>query len=211
MYESFLSVTNTEPYCRRDFVEWHHGIAHYGFWAVLVGEQNWHDLLKDARAHVKQFIHNGYRRAPHVTIAAAGLISEDLFSPYLQKSQSTALAEAGVRPFPLLAGAIDSFTTAPYITVEDPSGGLGQIRSILATVAGEDDPACYTPHLTLGLYLDAYDTAQVAAHLRAFQPVNPGPLLVTELAFCAYETRDIQGPFVILDRVDLSGDQRIGK
>jgi len=46
MNESFLSVNKTIPYCNRDFAEWHRGISHCGFWAVLVNDKDWLDFLK---------------------------------------------------------------------------------------------------------------------------------------------------------------------
>jgi len=205
MYESFLAVTKTIPHSDRDFVEWHRGISHYGFWAVLVDDRSWLDLLETARAHVKQFIHPAYQRAPHITVAACGLLSEEHFSAQLQKRQADALAAAHVTSFFLRAGALDSFTSAPHITVEDQAESLDRLRSILAAISKEDNPAhSYRPHVTLGLYQEAFDTLQVAQHLKKFQPISTRQLLVTELAFCAYETSDLQGPFTVTERVVLS-------
>jgi len=209
MYKSFLAVSKTIPHCKRDFVEWHRGISHYGFWAVLVDDQGWLELLETARSHMKRFIHPGYQRAPHITVAACGLLSEEHFSTKLQERQAAALTEAKVTPFFLKVGALDSFASAPYITVEDQAGALGQIRSILATISKEDNPAGYKPHITLGLYQEAFDTLRVAKHLQEFRPVPTRSLFVTELAFCAYETGNIQGPFTVLERVALNGFHRI--
>lgn len=209
MHESFLAVTKTIPCCKRDFIEWHGGIAHYGFWAVLVDDQGWLELLETARLHVRQFIHPGYRRAPHITVAACGLLREEHFSTQLQRRQATALTEEKVPPFFLKAGALDSFASAPYITVEDPAGSLDELRTILATISKEDNPADYKPHITLGLYQEAFETLLVANHLQDFRPVPVRQLLVTELAFCVYETSNIQGQFIVLERVALAGSHRI--
>jgi len=105
---------------------------------------------------------------------------------------------------------MDSFASAPYITVEDPGGSLKKIRSILATISKEDNQAdYYRPHITLGLYQEAFEMQRVAHHLQEFHPVSTRQLSVTELAFCAYETSDMQGPFIVMERVALAGsDQR---
>jgi len=205
MNEPFISASKTIPHCERDFAEWHRGISHYGFWGVLVEDQGWLELFEAARSHVERFLHPGYRRAPHITVAACGLLSEEHFSPTLQRRQTTALNEANVPPFFLMTGMLDSFASAPYITVEDPDGSLDELRSILATISQEDNPADYKPHITLGLYQEAFETLRVANHLREFRSVSTRQLSVTELAFCVYETGDIQGPFSVVERVALAG------
>ncbi len=205
MNETFISVSKTIPHCEHDFAEWHRGISHYGFWAVLVDDQGWLELIETARSYVERFIHPGYRRAPHITVAACGLLSEEHFSTKLQRRQTTALNEAKVPPFFLRTGMLDSFASAPYITVEDPDGSLDKLRSILAMISKEDNPADYKPHITLGVYQGAFETLLVANHLREFRSVSTKQLSVTELAFCVYETSDIQGPFIVVERVALAG------
>jgi 2'-5' RNA ligase len=210
MNESFISVSKTIPYSDRDFVEWHSGISHYGFWAVLVNDYDWLALLETARSHVKKFLHPGYERAPHITVAACGLLSDEQFSAKLLECQTAALNEAKVPPFFLRAGMLDSFESAPYLTVEDPEGSLGKLRSLLAAVSQEDNPAdFYKPHITLGLYREAFEMVQVTHHLQEFRPLAISHLRVTEVAFCAYETSNLQGPFVVVERVAFTGpDQR---
>lgn len=212
MCESFLSAANTIPHSRRDFAEWHNGISHYGFWAALVEAADWLELVEAARLHVRQFIHPGYQRAPHITVAACGLLSEEHFGSRLKGLQADALAGAEISPFCLTANGLDSFTSAPYITVEDPAGALGRIRLILNGISKEDNPpARYRPHITLGLYQGAFQTRAVADHLKAFRPPPVKPLRVTELAFCSYETSRIQGPFVVLERVALDVSNPMGE
>ena len=208
MNESFLSVSKTILHCERNLAEWHRGVSHYGFWAVLVDDQGWLELFEAARAHVERFLHPGYRRAPHITVAACGLLSEEHFSPTLQRHQATALNKANVPPFFLRAAMLDSFASAPYITVEDQDGSLDTLRSILAMISQEDNPAEYKPHIALGLYQEAFETLLVAHHLREFRSVATRQLPVTELAFCAYETSDLQGPFGVVERVALAGPDR---
>ena len=204
MNDSFLASDKTIPCFLRDHADWHGGVSHYGFWAVLVDNDEWLGLLHEARLHMVRFIHPGYRRGPHITLAACGLISEHHFSSEDLKRQSAALSEAGVAPFALGTAGLDSFESAPYLAVEDPSGSLARIRSALTAVSGEDNsPARYRPHVTLGLYNGAFDTKQVARHLEEFRHGPIDPLRVTELAFCAYETKDIQGPFEVIMRVGL--------
>ena len=203
MYEKFLITQKTIPHRDRDFVKWHGGIAHYGFWAIVVDDPNWLKFFDAACSQVRHFIHPGYQRLPHITIIACGLFAETHFSPQHLAGQLTALNEAMFPPFSLKAGSLNSFTSAPYITVEESTGTLNQIRRLLSSISEEDKPDQYQPHITLGLYRDAFDTLQVAKCLRGFQYTPIKPMLVTELVFCSYETKNVQGPVNVLERVKL--------
>jgi len=203
MYEEFLSNPKTVPRCDRDFIEWHGGIRYYGLWAVIVDDPNWLELFDAARAQVRQFIHPGYQRKPHITIAACGLLDQKHFSLHLAQLQLVSLTEAEITPFPIDAGSLDSFSSTPYIKVKDPTRSLNRIRDLLSTISREDAPYRYKPHITLGLYRDAFDTSQVADCFQAFKHAQISSMVVSELVFCAYETREIQGQFIVRERVKL--------
>lgn len=131
------------------------------------------------------------------------MLDQKRFSPHLLERQLVTLIEAVITPFSLNASSLDSFAAAPYITVEDPSGSLNQIRKLLTMISKEDNPAQYKRHVTLGLYRDAFDTLQVADFFQVFKHAPISSMLVSELVFCAYETKEIQGPFSVLERVKL--------
>lgn len=197
------AIAWTMPHEDRDFREWHGGIAQYAFWAVPVDCPAWHALFAAARAHVAPFVHDGYRRAPHITVAAAGLLDERHAAPARLQRQATALRQARIAAFDLHAGAMGSFTSSPYVAIEDPAGALHAIREVLASVSAEDSPSRYRPHLTVGLYDAAYAFGPVMRRLQAFAHHDVPPLRVDEVRLCAYQTHDIQGPYVVLDRVAL--------
>lgn len=203
MYEEFLAARKTVPYANRDFSEWHRGVSHYGFWAAIVDGDEWIELFEVASAYVEPYIHSGYRRSPHITITACGLLSQEYFSAQLLDCQLAALSGALISPFTLKNRHLNSFVSAPYISIEDPSGALNQIRRHLMPFSKEDNPAEYQPHITLGLYRDAFYTRQVVDHFKGFPCMPTCKMLVNEIAFCVYETNDIQGPIMILERVAL--------
>ena len=62
-YRIFLSSPKTVPCLDRDFFEWHNGISHYGFWAVVINDLDWIELWDAAHAHIKQFVHPDYQRS----------------------------------------------------------------------------------------------------------------------------------------------------
>ncbi|MFC3551370.1 2'-5' RNA ligase family protein [Lysobacter cavernae] len=198
------AITLTTPHEDRDFSEWHGGIAQYAFWAVPVDGPAWHALFEAARVHVAPFVHDNYRRAPHITLAAAGLLDERDAAPARLQRQAAALRQARIAAFDLHAGPMDSFTSSPYVAIEDPMGALHAIREVLASVSAEDSPSRYRPHLTVGLYAAAYEFKSVMRLVQAFEHRDLPPLRVDEVMLCAYATHDIQGPYAVLERVALT-------
>jgi 2'-5' RNA ligase len=208
IYLPFISASKTVPCLDHDFLEWHNGISHYGFWAVVINDPDWIELWKAAHAHIENFIHSGYQRAPHVTIIACGLLDQNYFSIEELNQQHILLSEAAIPAFYLNVVSLNSFTTAPCLMIEDSKGTLSQIRRCLSMISKEDTPVQYEPHITLGLYRDAFNTVEVAECLASFKFTSMKPMLVTELAFCVYETEKIQGRFRIMKRVRLNVNQK---
>lgn len=206
-YSIFHSSPKTVPCLDRDLFEWHNGISHYGFWAVVIDDLDWIELWKAAHVHIKRFVHPNYQRAPHITISACGLLDQNHFSTEHLDRQWRVLSEATIPPFYLKVTSLNSFTTAPCLMIEDSTGTLKQIRDCLTVISKEDAPVQYQPHITLGFYRDAFSTIEVAECLTRFKYPSIKPMLVTELAFCVYETIKIQGQFAIIKRIRLNAKQ----
>ncbi|MDR3089634.1 MAG: 2'-5' RNA ligase family protein [Desulfobulbaceae bacterium] len=188
----------------RDFPEWHQGVSHYGIWCVMLDEPLWLRPVAAAQAHVRRLLHPGYRRQPHITLFAGGLLAARFFSDETLARQRLALTNARIQPFRLqLPGHLDSFATAPHLPVVDCDGGLANIRALLAAVAAEDSPGDrYHPHITLGFYRTSVPVSEVAARLRVFsQP--PVSWTATSLSFCRFATADTQGPLETVFRLPL--------
>jgi len=192
------------PHQLRDFSEWHQGVAHYGIWCLLCDDPAWQHAILLAQAHCARFLHPGYRRQPHVTFFACGLLDERLFKKETLARQTDALAKARLAPFRLeLPGTLDSFATAPHLPVIDRDGGLAKIRAVLTSVAPEDSPGeFYHPHITLGFYRAAFAVHRVASHLRDFR-LPPVSWAADSLAFCRFAAADTQGPLETLSRLPL--------
>jgi 2'-5' RNA ligase len=208
MYKNFLSTPKTVPCLDRNFVEWHNGISRYGFWAVVINDPKWIALWDAAHAQVKQFVHPDYQRTPHITIIACGLLDQNHFSNEQLRQQWRVLNEMMIPPFYLRVSSLNSFATAPCLMIEDSTEALKQIRDRLTVISEEDGPVQYQPHITLGLYRDAFSTVKVADCLARFKYTSMKPTLVTELAFCVFETKEIQGQFRIMKRIRLNDKQK---
>lgn len=203
-YKNFLSTPKTISCLDRNFVEWHNGISHYGFWAVVINDPDWIVLWSVAHAHMKRFIHPGYQRAPHITIIACGLLDQNYFSTKQFNQQAKILSETTILPFYLKVGSLNSFSTAPYLEIEDSAEALKHIRDRLRVISEEDTLVQYEPHITLGLYRDTFSTIEVADCLSRFKCAPTRQMLVTELFFCVYETKQIQGRFRTMKRIMLN-------
>ena len=203
-HQSFLSISHTMALCNRDFVEWHGGVEEYGFWAIGVEDPVWIHTFESARVHLSQFLYPGYQRAPHITVAPSGLFDSEHFSEVHLKSQISTLVKAKIESFPVKTGSLNSFASAPYISIVDPTDSLDTIRELLQKTRKEDNLGQYLPHVTLGHYREAFETAMVLGYLQNFWIFPIEPLVVKELLFCAYKTKESQGPFEVLERVKLS-------
>lgn len=198
----FKNASTTLSHCNRDFAEWHKGISHYGFWAIVVDDQSWIRLFETAQAHIKPFILAGYNRAPHITISACGLLDKEYFSDELLNNQYHKFKGSNISQFSLHTTSLNSFTSAPHLNIEY-SAPLHNLRKLATNISQEDAFYEYRPHVTIGLYRDAFSTDEVTKHLQNFQYPSIKAMKVTKLSFCAYETCNIQGPFQILRQIDL--------
>ncbi|ROR94949.1 hypothetical protein EDC56_3764 [Sinobacterium caligoides] len=205
MFDDFLQQASTIAHEDRNFEEWHQGIEHYGFWAIIIRNQPWLNLYAAAKQHVDGLVLKNYQRQAHITIASCGLMAPQHFSKQLFLQQQQALIDANIGCFGLSAGEINSFSGAPYITINDHEGKLSAIKQLLNNVSAEDSPSLqYTPHITLGLYSEAFNCALVVDCLKRFQCRAIPDLYVDEICFCSYGTDSIQGPLDIIESVKLA-------
>jgi hypothetical protein len=134
-------------------------------------------------------------------------MDEDHFSTQLYNQQLNTLKQLNIKPFQLKLGQLNSFTTAMYLTIEDDSQSLYKIREGLNSITADHPTEIYYPHITLGLYKDNYSTRELATIIQKFRldaPQNIPLIKITELVFCQYETKILQGPFKVIHRVKLN-------
>ena len=205
MPTSFAAAGLTLANERRDFPEWHLGRPRYALWALDVDVAPVRQRVQAAQSHLAEFLLDGYQRQPHITLSLCGFPSDtprhaDDFGLDALRTQLDALRQARPEPFEIEIGALDSFTSAPYLTVGDAGGHIAALRRCLTGEAGEaGEPGfIYTPHVTVGLYADAWPTAAVQARLDSFACAAPLRLRVAGVSLMAYAAGEIGGP---LERV----------
>ena len=190
----------------RDFVEWHQGRRRYVLWAIDAGVPTVQSRMAAAQSHLGGLLLHNYQRQPHITLALCGFpgtqpLLPDEFDGALLQQQVASLQQAQTAPFDLAIGGLSSFGTAPYLEVSDGSGGIAALRSCLS--AGSDTRT-YCPHVTVGLYAQAWPTDSVRPRLTAFAPGPRLPLPVTRIGLFAYEPSRIGGRLHCLATYDLA-------
>lgn len=215
MSENVLENEVTQPSQLSDFFEWHKGIKNYGFWAIEIMDQDCLLKVHQYQQALAEHLHNHYIRQPHITLMAAGLLSENHFNQRRLKQQLKTLKShtkngqkngsdtQGIPPFVLSINEANTFTTCPYLSVADPLKKLDTLRTILNPEKNEDSTSEYTPHITLGFYNDRYKISNIL-NIMSENPSTNTKLVVNEIVFAQYETKDIQGPYKVLHRIKLS-------
>jgi 2'-5' RNA ligase len=153
--------------------------------------------FKAARQHLSGYLMEPYPRQPHITLFVCGFLVEephynDDFTRAQLHSQFQALGEAGIQPFEIEIGGLNSFASAPFLDVSDPQGSIARLREVLSRGAREFRTAPYTPHLTVGLYAGAFPSARLSERIMGF-PSHPIKLEVGRIAFATYQAQEIAG------------------
>ncbi|MCM2331581.1 MAG: 2'-5' RNA ligase family protein [Pseudomonas sagittaria] len=183
----------------RDYPEWHRGRARYAVWTVPVECPRVLVRLERARAHLGGWLHGDYQRQAHITLFVCGFPAEqarfdDDFPPERLAAQQQALLELGAAPFELHIGGLDSFASAPFLTVSDPDQRLAALRAPLVQHSAEIRQSDYHAHLTVGLYARSVPRPCVQRQLAAFAESDPLPMTVRELHYSTYAAAELFGP-----------------
>ncbi|MGK0247313.1 MAG: 2'-5' RNA ligase [Oleispira sp.] len=200
MNDLFLDEEVTQPAELRDFFEWHQGIKHYGFWAIEIHNKVCLQQIQNSQQQLADTLHPHYLRQPHLTLSASGLLDEQHFTQASLQQQIKTLKESALTHFSLNLSHADSFSTAPYLSISDPSHSLEKLRTLLNTICKEQDPSEYVPHVTLGFYNKAYKTVDILPRLADIKALNTA-FIVSDIVFAQYDTHEIQGPYKVLHRI----------
>lgn len=202
MFSDFLDFDTTYKSEIRDFPEWHKGVKYFGFWAIEVRNSTCLDKIKIHQDHLKDKLHTNYSRQPHITLFASGLLCDNYFHKDLIEKQIKQIKKSNIKSFSLQLSSCNSFSTCPYLTIIDSSKNLDFIRKCLNNTSTENNPAIYTPHITLGFYNNTYKTSDIVKNILE---INSSDIefKVSEIVFAQYETKDIQGPYEVLHRIKL--------
>ena len=205
----FFEGSHTLRNERRDFADWHRGRSPYVFWALDVDLPEVRQRVAAVGRRLNGLLLDGYRRQAHVTLELCGFRGDggaaaDEFAPADLAAQIATLRRQAPRPFAMEIGRPASFASAPYLVVGDSDGGIAASRACLAPEGAFRLWGDYVPHVTIGLYADAWPVETVFPRL-APVGVDALSLLVDRVSLMAYEPTDIGGPLSHLGCFDLVG------
>jgi 2'-5' RNA ligase len=182
----------------RDYPEWHRQRQRYGVWVIPVNDPVLLDYIEAARRRLADLLHLSQQRQPHLTLFVCGFeqqvrLAEDDFSPAQLHDQIESLQRLSGAACSLPLGAPDSFASAAFIPVIDPSAQLARWRCALEVTAKEIRQAAYVPHITLGLYKRKATAEEVRQRLREIDAPSV-PLRISQIDYAIYDARLHFGP-----------------
>ncbi len=198
----------TLPCQLRDHPEWHLGRERYCLWSIPVECPRVLARLDAARLLLGDWLHPPSLRQAHITLFVCGFPcaeprhDDDIATTRLD-AQRDALEVLRMAPFELSIGGLDSFASAAFLTVGEDAR-LDQLRQALGRLATEVRQAPYVPHLTVGLYRMAANTAEWRRRAAALGGCPPLALPVRELQLVSYAAAEPQGQLRIEARVALA-------
>ena len=186
---------------QRDFPEWHLGRPHYLLWALDVDLEPVRQRVAAAQNHLSARLLDGYVREPHITLSLCGFPSVaprqlDDFGADLLHRQIDALHRLRPQAFTIAIGALDGFSSAPYLSVADSGGHIERLRASLDLCPHPLARTDYRPHVTIGLYAHAWPLAEIEAELAGFAPGAPLRVEVSRLSLFAYVSAQIGGSLI---------------
>ncbi|MEC5213665.1 2'-5' RNA ligase [Polaromonas sp. CG_9.5] len=195
----------------RDFPEWHLGRPHYALWALEVDVPALRQRVAAAARHLSGLLLPDYCRQPHVTLSLCGFPGAcpehaDDFGVAALAAQLAALRHAQPRPFDIEVGALASFTSAPYLAVQNAGGQIAALRQCLAGGSLNDFYDAYTPHVTVGLYADAWPMPEVQVRLASFADREALRLRIPGISLLSYASARIGGELACMARYDFQSE-----
>jgi len=192
----FVESQYTIKNVRRDFHEWHSGRPRFAIWAIDMDYPAMRQQLSLANQHLAGLLLDGYCRKPHITLGICGFLSkepkhaDDYGLAHLQADLS-ALRSARLKPFEIEIGALSSFSSAPFFHVHGSADHVSALHQCLSSYV-QGMHADYVPHVTAGLYADAWPAEMVAKRLDAFAQAGLR-YWVNSISLMSYAAAEIGG------------------
>lgn len=207
----FLENEYTIKSVRQDFKEWHQGRLRYALWAIDVDFPAVRRQVSDAEQHLEKFLLEGYCRQPHITVGVSGFLSAKPHNTddYVRsnfEADVDALNNLQIQPFEIEIGTLASFSSAPFLHVNDPTNSLHKLHTCLHSVTG-DASFHYVPHLTVGLYSEAWSTKAVSGYMDAFPQYFVTNHSISRISLMSYAAAEIGGKLVTIADYDLACSQ----
>ncbi|MGR0303995.1 2'-5' RNA ligase family protein [Acinetobacter beijerinckii] len=182
----------------RDYPEWHHGRTDYALWYIEIDQPALVEYLNAIKTDFSDFLLTSNQRQYHITLFVCGFLNthpspyNDDFSAEQFSQHIKSINTLQLEPFELELTTIDSFSSALFIQIIDQQKILEKIRSQLALVSKEIAALQYCPHITIGLYNDAWSSDLVLERIKSFEAKRI-KIQVNQLTFGYYKAQILQG------------------
>jgi 2'-5' RNA ligase len=214
IWQLFGQSPHTVPTLKREYPEWHQGRQQFCVWAILLDQPTVLEYLAAAQYWLSGFLVQPYQRQAHITLSACGFWQPDPglirgeqldnFPDALLEQQFQALDRLSLAPFQLRIGALNSFSSAPYLEVEDKQGALPALRTCMPGYFERIREVSFTPHVTVGCYRERFNTDAVASRINNFTfSESPVVIDVNEITLLCYSTHDIGSELIVERRYKL--------
>lgn len=200
--QNFLANQYTIKNVKQDFYSWHQGRSRYALWAIDLDIPAVRQLVAIAGQHLGKFLFEGYCRQPHITLGISGFLNQksqhaDDYTVSSFEADLAALRNADIQPFKVEISTLASFSSAPFFHVSDPGNSLHKLHTCLHSVTS-DASFQYVPHVTVGLYSEAWPVQAVSDHLDNFQQKCVTSCLVDKISLMSYAASEIGGKLITI-------------
>ena len=182
----------------RDYPEWHKRRSDYGLWYIEIDQPELIQYLDEIQTQFSDLLLPAQQRQYHITLFVCGFLQpfthqyDDDFQIQQLQQQIKSLEALQLTTFELEIRQIDSFSSALFLQIKDQQGVLTQIRQQFARVSGEIAALEYCPHITLGLYREAWLSDIVLERMQQLS-VKTINIEVKKLTFGYYKAQILQG------------------
>nr|WP_284711533.1 2'-5' RNA ligase family protein [Acinetobacter modestus] len=192
----------------RDYPEWHKGRSDYGLWYIEIDQPELIQYLDEIQAQFSDLLLPAHQRQYHITLFVCGFLQpsahqyDDDFQIQQLQYQIKSLEALQLTTFELEIRQIDSFSSALFLHIKDQDHVLAQIRQQFARVSGEIAALEYCPHITLGLYREAWLSDIVLERIQQLS-VKTINIEVKKLTFGYYKAQILQGFLYPCQQIEL--------
>lgn len=192
----------------RDYPEWHHGRNNFALWYIEIDNIHLINHLNHLRNLFSDLLYQPNTRQFHISLFICGFLTDgakffdDDFEQKQLQQQRFKLKNSALTSFKLKTKQVNSFSSALFVEVEDPSGSLNKIREILIEDANEIAALNYCPHITLGLYHSDTESDVVLKRIEQVENINFS-VEINEIIFGTYQANTLQGPLFPKDHIQL--------
>ena len=211
MFTELFKYPETFASLPGDFTYWHKNRKKYAVWAIEPDLPELTERFNQARAHLAPFLLPENPRQIHITLGQCGFIAaqknhEDDYHEATFLADIEHLKAFEQKALRLnIQGVLTSYAIAPFFPVIDTHQDLLRFHQKLTHTANED--YTFVPHVTVGLYADAWATQQIYQSLITFPTLTDLSFELSKIKLLSYNPVEVGGKLTQEGYFDLVSKQ----